>query len=194
MNFLSHLYLSGDTEGLIIGNYIADSVKGSDYKNYPPEIQKGIILHRKIDTYTDAHPIVEESKQRLRPAYKKYAGVIVDVYYDHYLAANWEKYSDENLTGYTQKIYALIKNNLSVLPLRSVHFTEYMLRYNILEAYSRIEGIDRVLQGMAGRAKFQSNMEYAIADLKEHYRLFEDEFKRFFPELQQFVNTQIPIL
>lgn len=194
MNFLSHLFLSGDSKGLIIGNFIADSVKGSDYKNYPPEIQKGIILHRRIDTYTDAHPVVEESKQRLRPGYKKYAGVIVDVYYDHYLAANWESYSTEKLKDYTQKIYSLIKDHKDLLPLKSAHFTEYMVRYNILEAYSRMEGIDRVLRGMAGRTTFQSNMEYAIADLKEHYLLFEDEFKRFFPELQQFVNAQIEIL
>lgn len=194
MNFLSHLFLSGDSKGLIIGNFIADSVKGSDYKNYPPEIQKGIILHRRIDTYTDAHPVVEESKQRLRSGYKKYAGVIVDVYYDHYLAANWESYSTEKLKDYTQKIYSLIKDHKDLLPLKSAHFTEYMVRYNILEAYSRMEGIDRVLRGMAGRTTFQSNMEYAIADLKEHYLLFEDEFKRFFPELQQFVNTQIEIL
>jgi acyl carrier protein phosphodiesterase len=193
MNFLSHLFLSGDSEGLIIGNFIADSVKGSDHKNYPPEIQKGILLHRMIDTFTDTHPIVEESKQRLRPAYRKYASVIVDVYYDHYLAANWNTYSTEKLSDYTQRIYSLIQRHEHLLPLKSAQFTHYMLRYNILEAYAQLDGIDRVLQGMAGRTKFESNMELAIKELKEHYLLFENEFSRFFPELRQFVNAQIGI-
>jgi acyl carrier protein phosphodiesterase len=194
MNFLSHLFLSGDSEGLIIGNYIADSVKGSDYKNYLPEIQKGILLHRMIDTFTDAHSVVEESKARLRPAYRKYSSVIVDVYYDHYLAVNWKEYSNENLSDYTQKIYSLIQCRHSILPVRSQHFTSYMVQYNILEAYARLEGIQKVLEGMAGRAKFESNMQFAIRELREHYHLFEDEFKRFFPELQEFVNNQIRIL
>ncbi|HEX8516956.1 MAG TPA: ACP phosphodiesterase [Bacteroidia bacterium] len=193
MNFLSHLYLSGDSEGLLIGNYIADSVKGSDYKNYPEEIRKGILLHRKIDTYTDCHPVVEESKQRLRPRYRKYAGVITDVYYDHFLASNWEEYSSETLWDYTQRIYAIIQKNHSILPEKSVHFTQYMLRYNILEAYSRLQGIEQVLTGMSQRTKFQSNMEHAAHELKEHYTLFEDEFKRFFPELRQFVKDEIAI-
>ena len=110
MNFLSHLFLSGNSEGLIIGNYIADSVKGSAFNIFPEEIQKGIILHRKIDTFTDGHEIVELSKQRLRVKYKKYASVIVDIYYDHYLAINWNDYSSENYNEYTQNIYTLIEH------------------------------------------------------------------------------------
>lgn len=193
MNFLSHLYLSGDSEGLLIGNFIADSVKGSAFNNFSPEIQKGILLHRKIDTYTDSHPIVEESKKRLREKYKKYSGVIVDVYYDHYLAANWNDYSNETLDQYTKKVYALIELYKHTFPLKSQMFTKYMFEYNILSAYANLEGIDRVLQGMSRRASFVSNMEHSIHDLKEHYLLFENEFKLFFPDLQQFVNFQIEI-
>jgi acyl carrier protein phosphodiesterase len=193
MNFLSHLYLSGNSEGLIIGNFIADSVKGSDYKNYSPEIQKGILLHRQIDTFTDSHPIVEESKKRLRPKYRKYASVIVDIFYDHFLAVNWKDFSPEELNDYAGKIYLLIQENHAILPPKSSHFTNYMVHYNILEAYSRMEGIEQVLKGMAHRAKFESNMEHAIHELKEHYHLFDKEFKLFFPELQQFVNAQISI-
>lgn len=191
MNFLSHIYLSGDSEGLMIGNFIADSVKGSDYKNYPSEIQKGILIHRQIDTFTDSHPIVEESKKRLRPKYRKYASVIVDIFYDHFLAVNWNDFSTEELNNYVQKTYVLIQKHHHLLPLKSVHFTKYMVHYNILEAYSRLEGIEQVLKGMAGRAKFESHMEKSIHDLKEHYDLFDNEFKVFFPELKQFVNTQI---
>lgn len=191
MNFLSHLYLAGDSEGLIIGNFIADSVKGSAFNLFSPEIKKGILLHRKIDTFTDSHPVVEQSKQRLRERYKKYAGVIVDIYYDHYLASNWRFYSNEELHQFTQNIYRIVKNNYSVLPEKSAHFTKYMLQHNILFAYSKLEGIEKVLYGMSRRASFQSNMEFAIKDLKEHYYSFENEFRIFFPELQQFVKTEI---
>lgn len=191
MNFLSHLYLAGDSEGLIIGNFIADAVKGSDFKNYSSEIQEGILLHRKIDAFTDSHLIVSQSKERLRSKYKKYAGVIVDIYYDHYLAINWEHYSDENLADYSERLYKLIQKNNALLPPNSIRFTKYMIQYNILEAYSRLEGIEKVLKGMAHRTRFESNMEHAIHDLIEHYSLFENEFKIFFPELQQFVKNEI---
>jgi len=191
MNFLSHLYLAGDSEGLIVGNFIADSVKGSDYKNYSESIQQGIILHRAIDTFTDSHEIVEQSKQRLREKYKKYAGVIVDIYYDHFLAVNWKDYSQEELSTFTQNIYKLILKNKDVLPPKSEMFTEYMLRYNILENYSKLEGIERVLLGMSKRASFISNMEHSIRDLEEHFDAFEHEFKLFFPELERFVRSKI---
>lgn len=193
MNFLSHLYLAGESEGLIIGNFIADSVKGNAFNQFSPEIQKGIILHRKIDTFTDAHPIVEQSKQRLREKYKKYASVIVDIYYDHYLAVNFHHYSDNTLKDFTQNIYTIIQNNHLLLPEKSKRFTAYMLQYNILFEYSTFEGIAQVLEGMAYRASFQSNMQHAIHDLKEHYPLFESEFKLFFPELKKFVDEQIII-
>jgi acyl carrier protein phosphodiesterase len=193
MNFLSHLYLSGNSEGLIIGNFIADSVKGNAINDFPEDIRKGIILHRKIDSYTDSHPIVEQSKIRLREKYKKYASVIVDIYYDHYLAINWNDYSSENFYAYTQKIYLLIEQNKHHLPAKSAMFKKYMLEHNILSAYARLEGIEKVLIGMSRRTTFESNMEHAIKDLKEHYNLFENEFKLFFPELQQFVNVQIQI-
>lgn len=191
MNFLSHLYLSGESEGLIIGNFIADSIKGSAFNTFPEEIQKGIILHRKIDTFTDAHPIVEISKDRLRPKYKKYASVIVDIYYDHYLAINWNTYSETSLKDYTQNVYSLIEKHKHTFPIKSQLFTKYMLQYDILSAYAHLEGIEKVLNGMSRRASFVSNMEHSIHDLKEHYPLFENEFKEFFPELQKFVNTQI---
>jgi acyl carrier protein phosphodiesterase len=193
MNYLAHLHLSGTSTGLIIGNFIADSVKGSAINSFSDEIKEGIRLHRNIDTFTDTHPIVEESKQRLREKYKKYASVIVDVFYDHYLASNWIDYSTESLDEYTKNIYSIIEEHKSVLPLKSKMFTEYMLKYNILSAYADLDGIDRVLTGMSKRTRFISNMEHAIFDLKESYPLYENEFKRFYPDLKQFVNTQIEI-
>jgi acyl carrier protein phosphodiesterase len=194
MNFLSHLYLSGNSEGLLIGNFIADSVKGSDYLQYPEEIKKGILLHRKIDTFTDTHHVVEISKSRLRERYRKYAPVIVDVYYDHFLAAGWSRWSDEPLDQYVNKIYALMQKNIGWLPEKSAQFTKYMIRYNILEGYSHTSGIKTVLEGMSRRARFQSDMERSIIDLEEHYSLFSNEFDTFFPELKAFTEKEIRLL
>ena len=191
MNFLSHIFLSGNSEGLIIGNFIADSVKGTDYKLYSEDVQKGILLHRKIDTFTDAHDIVELSKDRLRAKYRKYATVIVDIYYDHFLAADFKDYSSVDLNVFTENVYSIIRPNHAVLPEKSVQFTKYMMLHNILFNYSKLEGIEKVLYGMSRRARFVSNMELAIEDLKEHYPLFENEFKSFFPELQEYVRKEI---
>ncbi len=193
MNFLSHLHLSGDSEGLIIGNYIADSVKGSAYNKFSHEIQQGILLHRKIDAFTDIHPTVGQSKKRLREKYKKYSSVIVDIYYDHYLASNWKHYSTVDLQNFSSNIYKIVERHHDILPEKSQRFTKYMMQYNILYAYSTFDGIERVLQGMARRSKFESNMEYAIADLKENYHLFGEEFKSFYPELKRYVNMETEI-
>lgn len=191
MNFLSHLYLAGDSVDHIIGNYIADSVKGKAFELYSPSVQEGIVMHRKIDTFTDTHPVVEESKKRLREKYRKYSSVIVDIYYDHYLAVNFQQYSAVDLRTFVGNVYGVIQNNHSVLPEKSVRFTEYMLKNDILFAYSKLEGIEKVLKGMAYRASFESKMEKSIDDLKEHYPLFEKEFAQFFPELESYVKGLI---
>lgn len=191
MNFLSHLYLSGNSEGILIGNFIADSVKGSNFSQFSQEIQQGIIIHRKIDTFTDSHPIVEISKERLREKYKKYSSVIVDIYYDHYLAKNWHLHSDITLNEYAQNIYQLVSKNDNILPEKSAHFAKYMIEYNILYQYSKIEGIKRVLQGMSQRASFVSNMEQATDELEKHYYDFEKEFNAFFPDIQSYISEEI---
>ncbi len=194
MNFLAHIYLSGNSEGLIIGNYIADGIKGKQFDFFHAEITKGIILHRKIDTYTDTHAIVEKSKARLRPVYRKYASVIIDILYDHYLAANWKNYSDIPLLEYSKNIYGLIKKHEHILPEKSKLFMQYMIKNDILNAYSNLNGIEKVLKGMAQRTSFESNMNLSIKEIKEYYFLFEEEFYQFFPDIQQYVNQEINIV
>ena len=194
MNFLAHIYLSGNSEGLIIGNYIADAVKGKQLDLFHSEITKGIILHRKIDTYTDTNAIVEKSKARLRPVYRKYASVIIDILYDHYLAANWKNYSDIPLFEYSKNIYGLIKKHEQILPEKSKLFMQYMIKNDILNAYSNLNGIEKVLKGMAQRTSFESNMNLSIKEIKEYYLLFKEEFYQFFPDIQQYVNQEINIV
>lgn len=191
MNFLAHIYLSNENDHLKIGNFIADSVKGKQYLDYPMEIQKGIILHRAIDSFTDTHPIVSKSVERLFDRYGHYSRVIVDILYDHFLAANWKDYSDIPLKTYTENFYKLLQNNFEVLPKPVQNFLPYMIADNWLYNYRKIEGIEKILFQMNKRIKYRTKMHLAIEELKKFYDEFEDEFRRFFRELRAFVKVEI---
>ena len=191
MNYLAHAYLSGDNEELLIGNFIADAVKGKMMDDYSDYIRNGIILHRSIDEYTDNHHLHKQSRTRLHPRYSHYAGVIVDIYYDHFLAKNWLKYSDQSLVDYTKSVYDLLDNKSDILPERINYMLKYMVPQNWLLNYANFEGLRKVFRGMANRAKFDSKMENAVEDLQENYELFEEEFTNFFPDLKVFVSKKI---
>jgi acyl carrier protein phosphodiesterase len=103
MNFLAHIYLSGNDNLLKIGNFMADSIRGNHYLDYPDSLRKGILLHRHIDTFTDSHPIYRKSKHRLHSKYGHYSGVIMDIVYDHFLSKNWSVYSNEKLEDYADE-------------------------------------------------------------------------------------------
>ncbi|KAB1070343.1 acyl carrier protein phosphodiesterase [Tamlana sp. s12] len=183
MNYLAHIYLSGENELVTIGNFIADGVKGKKYMQFPKEIQTGILLHRHIDTFTDAHPTVRLSTKRLHKKYGHYSGVIVDILYDHFLAKNWQQYSDTPLIEYTENFYNALEAHYDILPLNIQKLLPYMLTDNWLLSYASIEGISRVLDGMNRRTKNRSGMNEAVFELQEYYNEFEAEFSSFFDEL-----------
>jgi acyl carrier protein phosphodiesterase len=191
MNFLAHFYLSGDSEERMIGNFLADFVRGKQFEQYHPEIIQGILLHRKIDAYTDAHPVFKQSVQRLRDKYAKYAGVIVDVFYDHILAVNWEHYASRSLQEYTQQIHQVLQQHQHQLTNDAQLFLKYMLHYNVPFFYAQKEGIQKVLEGMSRRTRFPSRMEEAIYELETDYPLFEKDFQAFFPDIQDFVRSEL---
>jgi len=191
MNFLAHIYLSGDDTAVTIGNFIADSIKGKDYMEYANEIQTGILLHRAIDTYTDAHPIVRKSARRLRKKYGHYAGVIVDILYDHFLAKNWSQYSNVPLEEYVEKFYSSLEENYDILPDRIKHLMPYMITDNWLLSYASVDGIKKVLEGMNRRTKLKSGMNQAVEELKEFYPQFENEFTAFFEDLMQYSKEKL---
>ncbi len=186
MNFLAHIYLSFGDDEITIGNFIADSIRGNKYKHLPDRIQKGILLHREIDTYTDAHPIVRVSSKRLHQNYSHYSRVIVDIFYDHFLAKNWKQYSDTPLEMFVEQFYDLLEDNMAVLPDGTKRMIPYMISDNWLLNYAQMEGISRVLSGMNRRTNNKSKMNYAIIDLEKHYDAFEVEFTAFFNELVSF--------
>lgn len=185
MNFLAHLYLAKNPQGQI-GNFIADAIKGKQYRHLPIKIQKGIIHHRAIDTYTDQHPIVRRSKQRLNPKYRHFKGVIIDIFYDHFLAKNWHQYSSISLEKFSQEHYQLLENNFDILPKKTQHLLPYMKEQNWLYNYRSMEGISQILWGMNKRTKGISQMDLAQEDLKNNYLEFEEDFAQFFKELMQY--------
>lgn len=192
MNYLAHIYLSGEDNDLKIGNFIADSIKGKQYIKYPKKIQKGIILHRAIDTFTDTHPVVKKSTHRLFSKYGHYSSVIVDILYDHFLASNWKDYSQVPLATYVEDFYNLLINNFEVLPERVKHLLPIMMKDNWLLSYATIGGIGKILSQMNRRTENKSKMDLAIIELELFYPEFEDEFKTFFQDLERFALERIP--
>lgn len=188
MNFLAHAYLSGQgNKNILLGNFIGDFIKGRLALNkFNTEIIRGVELHRAIDEFTDNHPIVHESKNRLRQTYRHYAGVIVDVFYDHFLATHWSEYHDETLERFAKETYRTLENFSAMLPESFKHMMPYMVRGNWLLSYREISGVHRALSGMASRTPYLSKMEMASEDLRKYYSQFEDEFGRFFPQLKAF--------
>lgn len=188
MNYLAHTFLSGNDEELLLGNFIADAVKGKQAALYTPGIARGIRLHRLIDTYTDTHPVVGETKARLRPRYKKYAPVVADLYFDHFLASRFEEFSPEPLASYTSRVYTLINRHLHKLPERVQYFFPYMMKQNWLLSYAEVTGIGQALGGLSRRTTFESGMETAAEELLENYSHYNEEFSVFFPELMAYVE------
>lgn len=189
MNFLAHIYLSGDHKLITIGNFVADGVRGNKYKLYPIEIQAGIQLHREIDTFTDAHPVFRKCTKRLHKGYSHYSGVIVDIFFDHFLAKNWKQYSDTPLGSFIDDFYKNLNAHLDILPPKFQRLTPIMIEGNWLLSYATIGGIQLVLNGMNKRTKGLSKMNEATKELKDFYEDFETDFTVFFAELIAF-STQ----
>lgn len=191
MNFLAHLYLSQNNSNILIGNFIADHIRGNRFTHLDPEIQQGIKLHREIDTFTDAHPITRKSKRRLNKRYGLYAGIIIDIFYDHYLAKNWHEYSAIPLDVFVDSVYALLDGNKEILPEKTNHMLPYMIEHNWLFNYQFKKGIKSVLNGMNRRTKNLGQMDLAIDDLYELDSEFEKDFKLFFEDLRIFTNQKL---
>ncbi|MBV6644742.1 MAG: acyl carrier protein phosphodiesterase [Cyclobacteriaceae bacterium] len=185
MNLLAHIFLSGTDDKIKIGNAIGDFVKGKDVQNFESEIKTGILLHREIDRFTDQHEIVLKSKERLRPKYRHYAPVIVDIFYDHYLAKDWSTFHAEKLLDFTAQFYDLTRQYHDQIPVNARHMMQYMRRDDWLTNYQHIEGIDRALTGMSRRTRFESKMEQSAEDLVAGYELYRSEFHEYFPILIQ---------
>jgi acyl carrier protein phosphodiesterase len=193
MNFLAHLYLSGESDEIKLGNFIGDYVKGNKHLHFPDQVAFGIRLHRSIDAFTDSHPDVKASMQLLKPGYGRYSGVIVDVFFDHFLASNWQDYSSYTLRTFASKAHAIFLSNFLMLPTKVKQFLPFLIHHKRLESYAQRESLYHVLEIMSKRTSLPANSEWAMTILHQEYDQFEWLFRRFFAELTEYVEMEFSI-
>ncbi len=189
MNYLAHCYLAGDTPEDLIGNLMGDFIKGRvDDQPLPAGVRAGIVLHRKIDVYTDNHRVFNTSRRRLRPEYRRYGGVLVDVFYDHFLARDWERYSGVSLASFSQRVYRILAQHQSLFPEPMQRSVAHMIGTDLLVSYRDPAGVGRALRGIAGRLKRANRLALAITELESNYEALGEDFTVFFPDLIDFVR------
>ncbi|PWJ42307.1 acyl carrier protein phosphodiesterase [Sediminitomix flava] len=187
MNFLAHIYLSGENRELMVGNFIGDFVKGKNYLNYEGDFQKGIILHRQIDSYTDSHPLFKEACQVIRTEAKRYAPVAMDVFFDHFLAKNWSNYHSDTLLKFSHSVFDNFQFYQNQMPERVQAFLPFMIQDNWLIRYAEFDGIDRSLKGINRRTGGKAGLDNGVLWLDKYYSELEELFFNFFKELESFV-------
>lgn len=183
MNYLAHAFLSFNNEHLTIGNFIADHIKTAEADKLLPEIKKGVMLHRRIDYFTDTHPLFIKSKRHLYDGFERYSGVLMDIYYDHILAKNFKEFSDVDLIPFTQNIYKVLQNNTQHLPESSQGFLNYVLDNNTFFEYSKIEGIELVLKHLSYRINHGILLNESLPLFVKNEKAIEDDFMKFMHEL-----------
>ena len=193
MNFLAHTYLSGGNEEIIVGNFMGDYVKGKNYLLFPEQVKKGILIHRDIDTFTDMHEVTRRGKQRLASRYHKYAGIIIDIFYDHFLASLWNSYSTLPLSEFVSRTYDLLKRNYKVLPDSIKRWFPTFLENNWMMAYTNVEGIELVLERMSANTSLPNHSAFAVDVLRNQYSVFMEDFLEFFPLIVEFLEEKYEI-
>lgn len=183
MNYLAHLYLSGPDPGVKVGNFIGDYVKGNRFIRYNPAIQRGIILHRMIDSFTDGHPVFRESSKLFQPMYRRYAGVVTDIVYDHFLAANWEQFSAQTLQSFVTESHRILMSQYFVLPGTVKQFLPFLIKSRRMEQYQSLQGVDKTLRIMSGNSSLPSHADWTLEQMNLHYNQLEGEFFVFFKEV-----------
>jgi len=194
MNYLAHSYLSFGIENILVGNFIADHIRLPQFEKLDSEVKKGVILHRKIDGFTDSHPLFIQSKRYFCEEFDRYSGILVDIYYDHIFAENFSKYSDVDLNEFTHNVYQTMDNNLQHLPDSSIQFLNYARRNNTFFEYSKIEGIELVLRHLSYRINHGIDLSASVNCFVENKKKIEIEFFEFMEELIDYTKKESLLL
>ena len=192
MNYLAHLLLSDGTPESMIGNLLGDFRKGLQIDRYSLAIRQGMALHQHIDIYTDSHPIVRQSKQRIRSPYRRFAGILLDVFYDHCLSVHWSQYASVPLREFVDRAYEILLEHHGILPDRLQQALPHMIRQDWLCSYGDLAGVQVTLQRIARRLRRETVLAQGITELQTHYADLEAGFHQFFPALQDYVSTLQP--
>ncbi len=191
MNFLAHTHLSPNNDDIIFGNFIADAVKGKSYLKYRKDIALGILLHRSIDVFTDRHPVVKNSKSIIRDHFGKYSGIVIDIYYDHFLARNWNNYHNDELSTHSTRVYSILAKRFLLLPPRVLRMLPFLIAQNWLSGYANLNDLQRVFNGMDRRTNYISGMNKAVIVLEENYDQLYLDFKEFYGEIDIYSKEKL---
>ena len=186
MNYLAHLYLSEPSEDAWLGSLLGDFVKGPLDGRYSAAITRGIVLHRKIDTFTDAHPVVLQSKSRISTDRRRYAGIMIDMFYDHFLAKYWHEFHAQPLGAFTDRIYAVLEQRHAMLPARLQQMAPKMAQWHWLESSADVGSIRTALDRMGQRLTRENRLLHSADELTEHYAGLETDFRAFLPQVREF--------
>jgi acyl carrier protein phosphodiesterase len=188
MNYLAHLFLSGSDEHVMVGNFIGDYVKGNTWNKFPENIKKGILMHRQIDSFTDSHPKFREAKTFFRDEFGLYSGIVIDLIYDHYLAKNWNKYSDLTLRTFAKRSHAVLLQNFMYLPVRVQSFLPFLIQHRRLESYASVNGIVQTLKIMSNYSSLPAKSDFVKETIQANNNFFEANFSEFITDLIKYTN------
>lgn len=194
MNYLAHACLSFNHPEILVGNLISDFVKGKKKFDYPEAIQKGIALHRAIDTFTDAHAATKEAKEIFRPHYRLYAGAFVDVLYDHFLAADENEFSEQSLYSFSQQVYEAMDEYISFFPEKFSRMYPYMKEHNWLFNYRTRWGAEKSLGGVVRRSAYLTESETAFRLFEEYYQPLQTCYRHFWADVKPFARNEFEML
>jgi len=185
MNYLAHLHLGGQRPGQLLGSLYGDFVKGRLQGQFDPEIEAAIALHRQIDVFTDRHPLVDASLARFSTTRRRYAGIVLDVFFDHCLARDWTLYADRPLGQFTTDVYRVLSSERQ-LPERLAKIAPHMVANDWLGSYQEFEVLEQVLRGISRRLSKPEELAGAMQELRRLYEPLSDDFRLFYPQLQAF--------
>ena len=188
MNYLAHLYLSEPNEDAWLGSLLGDFVKGPLNGRYNADITRAIVLHRKIDTFTDAHPVVLHSKSRISTERRRYAGIMIDMFYDHFLAKHWDDFHAQPLGAFTAKVYEILERRREILPERLQQMAPKMAQWHWLESYADVGSIRTALDRMGQRLTRENRLLDSADELVEHYSGLKADFRAFLPLVREFAT------
>lgn len=191
MNFLAHAYFSFDNKDILLGNMISDFVKGKKQFEFPPLVQKGILLHRDIDAFTDAHEATKTAKEVFRNTYRLYSGAFIDVVYDYFLANDTGEFTEASLFQFSQRTYTFLNENIDWMPERFGQMFHYMQLQNWLFGYRTKEGLHKSFGGLVRRAAYLQNSQPAVEIFETHIDFLQNCYTHFWPDVKNFSLRRI---
>lgn len=191
MNYLAHAYLSFRQPPVLVGNMISDFVKGKKKFDFAADIQKGIQLHRMIDTFTDDHHGTKEAKQVFKPYVGLYAGAFMDVVYDHFLALDQQEFTEGGLAAFAAETYDVLHAYRQVLPHQFAAMLPYMTRHNWLYNYRTLSGAEKSFEGVVRRAAYLNSSAAVFKAFLDNYNELNEHYRAFFPQVKAFAQTAL---